>query len=109
VRATYLGSLASSNNSGWVGTVGAVFELENRVQGTAWAVPSMLSILLPEFGASFRDGASPGFYARWSMPLRLHLSKNAGVEVRFDATAIERLDDQGVEGMLTLNVGGFIR
>ncbi len=108
VRGDYLMGL-SEQGAGDVALAGAALEFENRVQGTAWGVPTLLSLLLPELGASFREDASPGFYARWSMPVRLYFSKSAGAEVRLSAGAIERTDDRGIEGFVTLAVGGFIR
>jgi hypothetical protein len=108
VRGDYLANI-SEQGPGNVGLVGATFEFENRVEGTAWGVPTLFSILLPEVGASFRENAEPGFYARWSLPFRLYFSNTAGAEVRLTAGAIERVDDEGVEGFLTLAVGGFIR
>jgi len=107
-RGSYVTGLPEQG-PGYIGMVGGVLEFENRVEGTAWAVPTLLSILLPELGATFRESASPGFYAQWSLPVRLHLSKRAGIEIRMSASAIERVDDQGVEGLFTLSVGGFIR
>jgi hypothetical protein len=108
VRGTYLTGLPEQG-LGFVGMVGGALEFENRVEGTAWGVPTVLSMMLPEVGASFREGASTGFYARWHLPVRLYLSKSAGAEIRLSAGAIERVDDQGIEGLVTLSVGGFIR
>ncbi len=108
VRGDYLTNL-SQQGTGDVALVGAALELENRVEGTAWGVPTLLSLLLPEMGASFRQDASPGFYARWNMPVRLYFSSSAGAEIRLSAGAIERVDDEGIEGLVTLSLGAFVR
>ncbi|RLB52310.1 MAG: hypothetical protein DRJ42_15235 [Deltaproteobacteria bacterium] len=106
VRGGYLAAL-SSQSTDFIANLGLAFEAENRIEGSAWAVPTLISVFIPELGATFREGASPGFYARFSMPIRLHVTKRAGIELRFSVTAVERIDDQGVEGLLTFSLGGF--
>ena len=90
------------------GSIGLALEASNRVQDSMLELPTLLGMAVPEMGAAWDDGSAPGFYVRWSIPVRIFLGEAAGLEVR-SAVSVVDVPGDGTEAIATLQLGGFLR
>jgi hypothetical protein len=107
LRGSYL--LATRGQSGgFVTTIGGSFEAENRVDDSAFQVPALLGVIVPEMGALFRDDLRATFYARWAVPIKVCFSRSAGLEIRPSVTVTEA-PTGGAESIIAVELGGFVQ
>ena len=81
----------------------------NAVRRAPVRVPSLVSLLLPEFGAAFRPDLRIDLYAMWGVEGSLILARELGVRLRASATFIVNTEDTDLtEGIGLLSAGFFL-
>ena len=89
-------------------SIGGALVMENRIAGSMFQVPGLVSLLLPELGTFVRGGRS-SLYAGWGFPLKVFGTRALGVQVRAEVLVVADFEGDRAGSLMSLSIQGGLQ